>query len=337
MEKVTIHEVARHAGVSIATVSRVLNRNSYVEPETAARVRRAIDDTGYFPDSMARGLRSRKTYAIGYVVSDISNLHFTVAAKAIEAELEAGGYNLIVCSTDGDSRKEEKQLRLLMSKKVDGLIINVSGKNDRLVCDLSRKIPIVLIARRVDNPDFAGDFVGNDNFRGAYELARHVLSFGHRRIGLIRGPDDLSTGSERFNGFTAALRDAGVTLPDELVFTGDFYEESGREGAQRLLAATPAPTLLVTMNNAMSFGALSYVKQRGLRIPEDLSFAAYGDIFNRELLYVNPTIVSQNPGKEGQLAGELLMRRIADKNATPMTALIPSSLLEGESIARIGG
>ena len=335
MTKVTIHEVAKHAGVSIATVSRVVNKTSFVEPATAARVRKAVQDTGYVPDNIARGMRSRKSYAIGYVVSDITNSHFTVASKALESTLGQDGYSLIVCSTDGDKRKEEMQLRLLMSKKIDGLIINVSGKNDNLVADISRQIPVVLLSRRIDVKGFAGDFVGNDGFQGAYELGRHVLSLGHRRIGLIKGPDDVSTGPERFSGFCSALTELGVDLPREMVQPGDYLLESGIAGAERLLTAARPPTIVVALNNAMAMGALTFIKRRGMHIPKDVSFAAYGDINNRELLYVNPTNVGQNPQQVGKVAGELIIRRIADGNATPMTALVPSQLLEGESIKRL--
>lgn len=335
MKKVTIHDVAKHAEVSIATVSRAINNSHYVDPETIARVRRAVKETGYFPDTIARGMRSRKSYAIGYVVSDISNAYFTAAAKAVEEALENDGYSLIVCSTGGDKNKEAKQLRLLMSKKVDGLIINVSGKNDALVAELARRIPVVLLSRKIDAPAFPGDFVGNDGFQGAYELGRHVLAMGHRRIGLIRGPQSISTGPERFNGFITALREGGVDLPEARIHAGDHYQQSGSDGAEALLGATPPPTILVAMNNAMSLGALTYIKQRGLRVPDDISFAAYGDIFNRELLYVNPTTIGQNSRQEGKLAGELLMRRIADNAATPMTALVPSHLLEGNSIKKL--
>ncbi|MCD8351213.1 MAG: LacI family transcriptional regulator [Planctomycetaceae bacterium] len=333
-KRVTIHDVAKAAGVSIATVSRVVNNTSTVEPETAARVRRAVKQIGYIPDPLARGMRSNKSYAVGYIVSDISNGHFTVAAKAVEDELERAGYSLIVCSTDGDARKEERQLRLLVSKKVDGIIINVSGDNDAMVAELSKRVPMVLFSRQIDG-GFNGDYVGNDNFNGAGELARHVLEYGHRRIGLIRGPENISTGPERYNGFVSVLAAAGVSLPPEMVFTGDYYNESGREGARTLLSRPDPPTILVAMNNAMSLGALGYIKEQALRIPDEVSFAGYGDIFNRDLLYINPTMVSQDAGRVGKLAGELILRRIADKGATPMNALVPSELRMGNSVRRI--
>ncbi len=335
MTKVTIHDIARLAEVSIATVSRVLNNNDRVEPKTAARVRRIIAETGYVPDNIARGMRQRKSYAIGYIVSDISNVHFTIAAKHLEEALAAEGYSLIVCSTGGDSHRELQHLRLMMSKKVDGLVINISGRNDDEVIDLSRKLPVVLLSRKIHDPAFQGDFVGSDAFQGAYELGRHVLAMGHRRIGLIRGPHNISTGSERYNGFITALKEEGLELPGELIYPGDYYQQSGWLGAETLLRLSDRPTVLVAMNNTMALGVLNYLKQHTFRVPEDVSFAAFGIFSNRELLYVSPAAINEKPDEEGKLAGELLLRRIANRNATPMTALVPAPLLPGNSIRKL--
>ena len=335
MEKATVHDVARLAGVSIATVSRVVNNKCRVEPATAARVRQAVSETGYRPDVMARGMRHSRSYAIGYIVSDIANGHFTVAAKALEETLAPNGFSLIVCSTGGDGAREKSQLELLLSKRIDGLVINVSGRNDGLVAELSRRLPIVLLSRKIASDSFRGDFVGNDGFQGAYELGRHVLEMGHRDIGLIRGPRNISTGADRYNGFAAALKEDGVELPKSRVHLGDYYQESGWEGARALLGARRPPTIIVAMNNAMAYGALAYLRRRGCAIPGDMSFASYGDIPNRDLLFVNPTCISQNPDQEGAMSGEALLRRIRDRNALPLTALAPSRLLLGNSVANL--
>jgi LacI family transcriptional regulator len=321
--------------VSIATVSRVVNNKCRVEPGTAARVKRVISEIGYRPDAMARGMRHNRSYAVGYIVSDIANVHFMVAAKALEEMLAANDFSLIVCSTGGDKARERSQLDLLLSKKIDGLIINVSVHNDGLVVELSRQLPVVLLSRKVPSDLFQGDFVGNDGFRGAYELGRHVLSMGHRDIGLIRGPDNISTGTERFNGFVTALREKGIDLPQPRIHFGDYYQESGWNGAGALLDVRRPPSIIVAMNNAMAYGALACLRMRGVAIPGDISFASYGDIPNRELLFITPTCISQNPDQEGSMAGEILLRRMKDRGARPMTVLIPSQLLPGDSIRNL--
>ncbi len=336
MKKITIHDIARQAQVSIATVSRVLNKSHGVSPQTVTKVRRVISENGYFPDNSARGMRHSKSYAIGYIVSDISNNHFTVAAKFLEQTLAEEGYSLIVCSTGGDKKKEKDHLHFMMSKKIDGLVINVSGHNDDLVVKLSRQVPVVLIARKINNEAFQGDFVGNDGFQGAYELGRHMLSMGHRRIGLIRGPSTISTGHERYSGFMAAVQEQGLTLEESLIYPGDYYRESGWSGTQQLLALPVPPTAVVVLNPTMALGALAYIKQSGLSIPGDVSFAAYGNIANHELLYVNPTTIREHPEHEGKLAGERLLLRIAGKDTAPVKALTPSQLLAGNSVRMIG-
>ena len=335
MKNVTIHDIAQQAKVSIATVSRVINRHNGVGSKTAARVRRVIARTGYIPDSIARGMRRRKSYAVGYIVSDISNVHFTVAAKHLEETLARAGYSLVVCSTGGDRRREADLLHLMLAKQIDGLVINVSGTNNDLVCDISRRLPVVLLSRKIVDPAFNGDFVGSDAFQGAYDLGRHVAAMGHRRIGLIRGPQTISTGSERYGGFVAALKEEGLELDEELVYPGDYYQESGRDGAEHLLHSPRPPSILVVMNNMMALGVLIYLKQGGFSVPGDVSFAAYGNIANRELLYVSPDAIGEKPDQEGALAGELLLRRIADRDAAPVTALVPGELLIGNSIRRL--
>ena len=335
VKKPTIHDVARLSSVSIATVSRVLNNSGRVEARTASKVRRAIDQLSYVPDNIARGMRHKKSYAIGYIVSDIANVHFTVAAKYLQEYLAGEGYSLMICSTGGDKERELQHLRLMQSQQVDALLINVTGKNDAYIVELSQKLPIVLLSRKIHDKAFKGDFVGSDAFQGAYALGRHILSLGHRRIGLIRGPMDISTGSERLNGFMAALNEEGVELGESMVYPGNYYRDSGWLGAEKLLSAPQPPTILVAMNNTMAFGVLEYLKKNNYRVPEDISCAAFGNIANRELLYVSPAAVSEKPDQEGRLAGELLLRRIADMNATPMTAVVPSDLLAGNSILKL--
>ena len=332
MKRVTIHDIAKQAEVSIATVSRVLNNNPRVEPKTAARVRRVIARTGYIPDNIARGMRSRQSWAVGYIVSDISNVHFTFASKALEETLAAVGYSLIVCSTDGDSDREKQYLQLMLAKKIDGLVINVSGHNDDYIAELSQKLPIVLQSRKIRSSAFQGDFVGSDAYQGAYELGRYVLAMGHRRIGLIRGPENVSTGHERYSGFMTALREANVELSEDSIFHGDYYEHSGHDGAAFLLNAPCPPTILVSMNNTMGLGVLAYLKDHGYRVPEDVSCASFGNIANRNLLYVTPAAIGEKPEEEGKLAGETILRRIADPGATPVTALVPGQLFPGNSI-----
>lgn len=301
MIKKTIHDVARHAGVSIATVSRVINNNYPVGARTREAVMQAIRDTSYFPDASARAMRGNNTFAIGYVISDISNSHFTIIAKTIEDAIGGTNYNMMVCSTGDNGKREEDFLQMLWARKISGLIINSAGENDQFIARISREIPVVLIYRQIDDPTFAGDYVGNDDFDGAYRLARHILELGHRRVGLICGPQTVTTGIRRRDGFLSAFTESGLKIPESMIHYGDFYEQSGVLGAKKLTSVKRRPTLLAVMNNAMALGVMSYLRTSGISVPEDLSFVSYGDIHNRDLLYFQPTILAQNPRKIGEL------------------------------------
>lgn len=333
LRNTTIHDVAKLAGVSIATVSRVINNNYPVDPETRERVDRAIRDIGYYPDAAARTMRGNKSFVIGYVVSDIANSHFTVIARALEDVIGAGNYSLLVCSTGGDQQREENYLRALLARKISGLVINATGGNDSLIAKLSHTLPVTLIYRRIADKSFRGDYVGNDDFDEARRLAVMGMEKGHRRIGLICGPANITTGSERRDGFLSAMAAAGVKHPDSLLYYGDFLQESGMAGAQKLLKMRKQPTLLAVMNNAMALGVMTYLRTTSLKIPKDLSFVSFGDINNRELLYFQPTVLSQNPGRVGETAGRLLLKRIANPTRPAESVMIPGEIILGDSLA----
>lgn len=335
-KKNTIHDVAQEAGVSIATVSRVINGNYPVDVLTRERVEKAIRETGYYPDAAARTLRGNNSFVIGYVISDISNSHFTVIAKAIEDRVDTSKYNMIVCSTRSDKRREDNFLRTLMARKISGLIINSSGMNDALLAKISREIPVVLIYRQVADPAFRGDYVGNDDFEGAYRLAKYALDMGHRCIGLICGPQSVTTGVNRHDGFLSAFKEYGVKFPKSMIYYGDFQEESGLEGARKLMSGQKKPTLIATMNNAMAIGAMSHLFTSGIAVPNDVSFLSYGDIQNRELLYFQPTVLAQKPQRIGELAAEFLMQRLLNANKAAQNTTLSGELVIGNSVSRRG-
>ncbi len=333
--KATIRDVAKRANVSIATVSRVVNKNYHVDPETTEKVEKAILDTGYYPNAIARTMRLNESFVVGLVVSDLSNNHSTLIAKMLEKTIEPRGYSLIVCSSDGSNQTEERYLRTLMSKKVDGIVVQTNGGNDRLLAELSTQLPVLCVYRRVRDQGFRGDFVGTDDFDAAYRLTSHVIGLGHRRIGIIGGDLMMSTAANRFAGFTQALREAGIRPNPALVHQVNFHFESGVAGAQKLMAVRPSPTILVALSNAIALGVMTQLREMRLAIPGEISFASIGDLPNRALLFVQPTLVEQDPSRIGIIAGDLLLERIADKSRPPETILVPSPLLSGESVARL--
>ena len=318
MNKPTIKDVASLAGVSIATVSRVLNHNSTVNEELAEKVNQAVKQLGYYPNFIARTLKSEGTKTVGFVISDIANSFFTIMARAVEDVLTSHGYNMIVCSTDGNQQREHQYLSWLREKQVDGIIINISGKNNELLTEISSQIPIALFGRKITHPGFIGDFVDNDNFTGMRELTGHLIGLGHRRIGLLNGQNYVSSAQERLAGFVSAMREIGVVVDDsyEYLYTGNFNRlNSAMEGTRYLYEK--GATAIITANNLLALGALQFCHANQICVPEQISLCSFGSIANRELLYIQPTCIEQSPASMGARLGELIIERIESKNQLP--------------------
>lgn len=334
---ITIKEVAKLAGVSIATVSRVVNGNYYVGPEVTKRVNSAITKLEYQPNMFARSLKGAASLTLAVLVSDISNTYLSLVTKAVEDFVWVRDYNLIFSSTEGHAERELSTLKDLVSKKIDGLILNTTGHNDRYVAEISASLPVVLLHRRLRARGFRGDLVDSNNRKGAAELTRHLLAAGHKRIGVINGMLDVSSGEERFAGCCETLAEAGLPISADspMVFNGDFTAESGYLGMEYFHRSQPEVTGIVAMNNAMTIGALRYLRQHRIRVPRDISIVCYGDIVNREVLYVQPTTVSLDPQIIGTRAAEFLLSRI-DAPATKRREFIYEPVLSnGESVRTV--
>lgn len=312
MHKVTIKDVAKQANVSAATVSRIINKNEKVDPAIREKVLEVIKQLNYLPNSVARSLKKDTTLIIGLLVSDISNPYFTTIAKAIENTVSTSKYNIIFCSTENNKDIEMSYLRLLLSRNVDALILNTTGYNDEYICQLSKSLPIVLLDRKVNENGFKGDFVAVDDFQIGYSLASELISHGHRKIGVINGLLNVSTGAERFRGFKSAMNKIGIEVDDSYpyVFNGNFTMESGYQGTAKLLNDEDKPTALVIMNNEMTFGALNYCRMHDIAIPDEISIVAYGYFKNMNLMYINLSVAVLEPEIIGAKAAELIMERI---------------------------
>lgn len=320
MGNATIKDVAKAAGVSIATVSRVLNKNYTVSPKLEEKVMNVIKELNYYPNSIARSLKNENTHTIGLIVSDISNSFFTTIARSVEDIINQQNYNLIVCSTDNQQKKEYDYLLLLMEKKVDGIIINTTGKNDEFIATISQTIPIALCGRTISSPSFKGDYVDSDNISGTYELIKYFIELGHTKIGIINGQANISSAIERFEGFKRAMLTIGVKADENYpyLFNGDFNRmESGYKGAEFLLTKPDPPTAIFVTNNELIYGTLRYIRQHDISIPEDVRIGCYGELVNGDLFYVQPTCVSMSPQTHGARLAELIMDRIQNKNNVP--------------------
>ena len=328
-KNVTLREVAVKAGVSIATVSRVLNKSNYVNPDIEKKVNRVIRELGYFQNAVARSLKTNSTMIVGFVTADISNPYMITVAKAIEDVIREKGYNLLVSSTEGDVERELEHLHLLMGRNVDGIVLNGTGLNKDFIARISKKTPVILLHRRCDSSEFIGDFVDSDNICGMYRLTKQLISLGHRKIFIIKGSMNASSNKDRHLGFCKAMEEEGIKIDDTYPFqySGDFRKSSGFQAIDFLCGIEEKPTAILSYNNTMMLGALECMKQRNIRAPEDYTLATYNNIEGKELMTVRPTVYNVDPREIGLQVGDLLYERIQN-NRIPYREMIVEGVIE---------
>ncbi|MBC7318277.1 LacI family DNA-binding transcriptional regulator [Candidatus Bipolaricaulota bacterium] len=327
----TIRDVARKAGVSVATVSHVINGTRKVAPETAARVRLAIEELGYHPNASAQALRTRATHTIGIVVSDISNPFFAALVRGAEDCARQHGYNVIICNTSEDLNNERTYLNLLSKRRVDGLLLAPTGKNNELITHLmDRGMFIVFIDRTPPNRQVPA--VLSRNEEGAYQAASHLIMHGHKRIGIILGLPDVSTTWERLNGYRRALAEHGIEFDEQLLSYGFSSILEGQKACLSLLSQPNPPTAIFATNNLMTIGVIKALHQLGLRCPEDVSIVGFDDFEWAEVFNPPLTTVAQNPYEIGQRAADLLVELIAGKGE-PKQVRVPVELKVRASVA----
>ncbi|MEM3062908.1 MAG: LacI family DNA-binding transcriptional regulator [Nitrososphaerota archaeon] len=310
----TIYDVAKRAGVSAMTVSRVINGKKDVKPETRDKVLKAIEELGYVPNSLARSFVLQRTKTIGLVITDITNPFFTTLARGVEDTAMKNQFSVIFCNTDEDPEKEVLYLELLARKRVDGVILaSASGKRTPLKSILLSKIPVVLIDREVDGLEDL-DIVKGDSVYGAYLLTKHLINLGHKRIGIIVGSKNISTAEDRVEGYKKALVEAGIDIDDELIRFARYSREDGYKVTKELLNLENPPTAIFGGNNFIAVGAMMAIRDSGLRVPEDIALVSFDDIESLSQVYPFFTVVTQPAYSMGVISAELLIRRIEDKD-----------------------
>lgn len=330
----TMKDVAKLAGVSISTVSHVINKTRYVEPETREKVFQAIKSLGYRPNILASSLRKKITSTIGLIISNITNLFYPEVVRGVEDYLAKYNYNLILCNSDEDVEKEKNYIEVLFSRRVDGLIITPSKSSEtRENLDLFREknIPIVLVDRKIEGLD--EDVVLVDNIGGTYEAIKYLISLGHKRIGIITGPLDTTTGCERLEGYLKALEDHKIRKDENLIYEGNFKEDGGYKGVEMLLNLKNPPTAIFTSNNLMALGALKKINELNIKIPKDLSLISFDDM--EWFPYFSPPLsaVYQPAYELGETAVKLLFERLRRGRKKRKEVILPTKLIIRESCA----
>jgi len=309
----TVREVAKRAGVSAMTVSRVINGGVGVRPATRGRVEQAIADLDFFPNRIARGLTSSKTGAIGLIVPDLVNPFFTVVLRGAEMVARRAGYRVLLCNTESDLTLERSYIEDMMSHRVEGLIVAPVNDNSRLNLSplMRRGLPFVLIDRGVPGVD--SDLVQADSAAGARRLMQHLTKIGHRRIAFIIGSDDVSTTRERARGYREGLAAAGISVEADLVIQTTVDRIGGYRAMQQILRLESRPTAVFAVNNMTAMGAMETIREAGLSVPQDIALVCFDDVEHLAVLSPFMTVVDQPAEKFGTLAVQLLLERIGGR------------------------
>lgn len=307
----TIRDVAKAAGVSIGTVSAVINNRSLVADETRRRVQSRINEMGFEPNNSARSLKRGRISSIGFVVPDLGNPFFAAVAEGIQQAIADRDILLVLCLTWARAERENYYAQVLRTQRLDGVIyLSGTGLPSSSLMELAQRRSVVFVDERL--PGLAIPFVNAANRSGARAVAAHVLEAGHRRLAIVDGPPRLWTSEQRLAGYREAIAAAGVDPDTVEVVTGDYGEESGYRAAVTLLRRGRAqrPTAILCANDLMAFGVIRYCRELHLRIPEDISIVGFDDIPGAELLDPPLTTVAQ-PGREmGGAAARLLLHGI---------------------------
>lgn len=323
----TIHDVAKRAGVSPVTVSRVINNAGNVSAATRERVELAIEELGYVPSAMARSLRSKRTRTLALIVSDITNPFWTTVARGVEDTARSRDYSVFLYNTDENPLKQRRCLDVVVAQQVDGVIIAPYDSDAQNLAPLrQRNIPTVIIDRRIEGWDV--DSVRGDSLSGAKALVQHLIRLGHKRIAMISGPAITSTAEDRVTGYCMALAEAGIPLDTRLIRRGEYRAMSGEELTLRLLDEGLKPTAIFAANQFIALGVINAVEKRGLRIPQDIALVCFDDLPDVSRLFPFLTVVVQPAYDMGVHAAQLLLSRLdSEVSLQPRHVVLPTRLI----------
>jgi len=331
---VTIFDVAKAAGVSSATVSRVLNKNPHVLPALQSRVMEAAQELGYIPNTNAQSLKTHNTHVIGFLVSDISNSYYSSIVRLVEDIVNLEQYNLIICSTGESRTREQAYLEMMQSRKVDALVLNPTCLNTQAVLDISRDIPTLLLNRSIDGPGFRGDIIDTDGYRGCYDLTKELLEHGHRKIYCVHGPMFLPNARDRFHGFIRAMSTCGIEVTEDYpyLFDGQFTFQGGVDAVSHFFRFSDYPSAIISQNNLTTLGILAQLKADGIRVPEDISLVSHDRSDNMELMRVCPTVATFDIQAIAKQVGTSILERIRDPELPNRRYLFEPTIVRGNSV-----
>ena len=328
-----MRDVAERAGVSVTSVSHVINHTRRVSDDLRQRVLLAMEELGYQPNALARSLRRKETHTLGVIVPNSADPFFGEVTRGVEDTCFERGYNIILCNSDSDLAKELHYSNVLSEKRVDGILfLAAGGKSTEHIHSLQNQgTPLVVVDRHV--PDLTLDVVLVNNAWGGWLATRHLIDLGHRHIGCITGPSDLTLSAERVTGYRRALQEAGLSIDENLVVKGDFQFESGYRAALHFLGLRPPPTAIFANNDLMAVGVINAALKLGCAVPADLSVVGFDDVPLASFIYPLLTTVAQPKYDMGVVATTMLLERINNPDMPPRQTLLETQLIVRDSTA----
>lgn len=332
---ITIKDVAKKAGVSPSTVSRVISGSTRISKSTTAKVKQIMDDLGYHPNIMAKSLVSKTTNTLGIILPRPAeelflNLFFPEFIRGIVSQASRANYDLMLTSGANEREEVEAITRLVKGQRVDGIVLLSSRKNDPVISFLyENSFPFVLIGRSLEYPDILS--VDTNNVQAAYDATRHLISLGHKRIGFVSGPPHLIVSQDRLEGYEKALSEAGLPKKSQWIVEGEFLQESGYRAMSLIMSVPERPTALVITDDVVAVGVLRGLTELGYQVPNDISMVSFNNIALSQL--TTPPISSIDIGiyQMGYTASRTLIDRIGGETLHENRIVIPHRLIIRES------
>ncbi|MEP4892383.1 MAG: LacI family DNA-binding transcriptional regulator [Aliiglaciecola sp.] len=329
----TIYEVAKHAGVSLATVSRVMNGNVKVRKSTSDKVMSAMKELGYVPNNFARSLASNKANSIGLLVSNLHSSFFGQMMSGVETELRAAGKHVIISAGHDEEAEEKDGIDFLISRQCDALIVHSEAISDEYLIELNKtKLPILIMNRVVESMQEQCFIVNNQ--AGGYMAAKTLLKHGHRDIAYISGPTYKDDTKQRLIGHKRALEEYGVAFNEKLHYVGDYLETGGIAGMNYLLSSGQRFSALACSNDEMASGAMSCAREHGLTLPEDLSVIGFDDVLFAKHMFPKLTTIDNPVLEMGRMAAQWVLKYVYKESDQDIQRVFEPKLIERLSVIK---
>jgi len=330
----TIYEVSKLAGVSLATVSRVMNKNARVSDKTKKKVLEAMDTLGYRPNAIAQSLASNCSNSIGILVSELSGAFFGQMMSGIETELRAAGKHVIITTGHSEEEKEKDGIEFLIGRNCDAIIAHVEAVSDEYLIEINKgKVPVYSMSRHVEA--LKDKCISLDNEAGGYIATKTLIDLGHTNIAYIAGPQFKADASNRLQGHKRALKEHNLAFDENLFYIGDFRETGGSAGLKHFLNEKFNFTALVCANDEMASGAMKYAREHNINLPEQLSIIGFDNVIFANYLYPTLTTIDNPVHEMGKMAAQLVLRDVYQQKKLEIERVFEPTVIVRDSVSKL--